>query len=388
MSLPLEGIRVLDLTRLLPGPYCSLLLADFGADVIKVEHPEVGDYARWSSPKVGDQSALFLSLNRNKRSITLNLKEKEDQEVFLELVKTADVVLESFRPGVMERLGLGYEVLKKQNPKLIYCAITGYGQTGPMADEPGHDLNFLSYSGLLHLQGQSGEKPMIPSVQIGDIGGGALMAAVGVLVSIIDAQKSSEGQFVDISMLDGVISWMQTILPDRWASAEPLPDRGELLLNGGKAAYEVYRTRDNRFLSVGALEFKFWKNFCEGIGREEFIDKLDAPIEEQRRMKIGIEQSVLQKTLKEWMSLFEGVDACVAPVLTPEEMARHEQVKQREMVEEVTHPQLGLMKTISNPIKLSGEKGKIRHHPPQLGEHNEEILREIGYSNQKVTKGE
>ncbi|WP_082232807.1 CaiB/BaiF CoA transferase family protein [Halobacillus massiliensis] len=378
MSLPLEGIRVLDLTRLLPGPYCSLLLADFGADVIKVEAPEIGDYARWNDPKVGDQSSLFLSLNRNKRSMTLNLKETKEQEIFLELVKTADVVVESFRPGVMERLGLGYEVLKKYNSKLIYCAITGYGQTGPFAHEPGHDLNFLSYSGLLHLQGEAGGKPMIPSVQIGDIGGGSLMAAIGILVSIIDAKKTGKGQFVDVSMLDGAISWMQTILPDLWADPERVPNRGELTLNGGKACYEVYRTKDDRYLSVGALEYKFWKNFCEVIGKEELIDQLEAPIEEQRQMKIEIEEAMVQKTLKEWTFLFEGIDACVSPVLTPQEMENHEQVKQRGIIEEVNHPKAGPMKQINTPIKFSGQKMKLRRHPPILGEHNEEILEELG----------
>ncbi|WP_254434180.1 CaiB/BaiF CoA-transferase family protein [Halobacillus sp. Marseille-Q1614] len=379
MSLPLDGIRILDLTRLLPGPYCSLLLADFGADVIKVEAPDVGDYARWNDPKIGDQSALFLSLNRNKRSVTLNLKDKKDQGIFIELVKTADVLIESFRPGVMERLDLGYDVLKKSNPQLIYCAITGYGQTGPYAYEPGHDLNFLSYSGLLHLQGQPNGKPLIPSVQIGDIGGGSLMAAVGILLSIIDGQKSGKGQFVDISMLDGAVSWMQTILPDSWADPDQTPGRGELTLNGGKACYEVYRTKDHRYLSVGALEFKFWKNFCEVIGKKELIEKLEVPVEQQRSMKIEIEEIIGQKTLKEWMILFEGIDACVSPVLTPKEVMDHEQIKERNMIEEVTHPKLGPMKQINNPIKLTGKKLSLRRQPPGLGEHNEEIFEELGY---------
>jgi crotonobetainyl-CoA:carnitine CoA-transferase CaiB-like acyl-CoA transferase len=356
-----------------------LLLADFGADVIKVEAPEVGDYARWGEPKVGNQSALFLSLNRNKRSMTLNLKEQEDQAIFLELVKTADVLLESFRPGVMDRLGLGYEELKMHQPKLIYCAITGYGQTGPLAQEPGHDLNFLSYSGILHLQGSPNGKPMIPSVQIGDLGGGALMAAIGILVSIMDVQKTGKGKFIDISMLDGVISWMQTILPDLLANTENVPNRGELMLNGGKAAYEVYRTKDERYLSVGALEFKFWKNFCEVIGKESFIRQLDAPVELQRQMKEEIEEKIGEKTLKEWLFLFEGIDACVSPVLTPQEMIDNEQVVHRKMIEKVDDPYVGVIQHINNPIKVLGEKTNIRRHPPQLGEHNKEILKELGY---------
>jgi crotonobetainyl-CoA:carnitine CoA-transferase CaiB-like acyl-CoA transferase len=377
--LPLEGIRVLDLTRLLPGPYCSLLLADYGADVIKVEDPKSGDYSRWYEPKVNDdQSAMFISLNRNKRSITLDLKDEKDKEAFISLIKTADVLIESFRPGVMDRLGLGFEELKVHNPKLIYCAITGYGQSGPYAKEAGHDINFLSYSGLLHLQGAPNEKPLIPSVQIGDIGGGALMAAIGILLAIIDAKKSNTSQFVDISMLDGALSWMHTILPNYWTSGE-MPNRGELTLNGGKACYEIYRTKDNRYISVGALEYKFWKNFCKVIGKEELIEKLDEPQEQQRLMKQEIQAAIHQKTLEEWLELFEGIDACVSPVLTPEELADHPQIKHRQMIEDITHPDVGVIKQIGNPIKLSNSTVRTRRHAPGLGEHTKEILNDLGF---------
>lgn len=378
MPLPLEGIRVLDLTRLLPGPYCTLMLADFGADVIKVEDPKLGDYARWYEPKIGDQSAIFLSLNRNKRSITLDLKQENDKAIFRDLVKTADVLVESFRPGVMDRLGLGFEVLKKDNEKLIYCAITGYGQTGPYANKAGHDLNFLSYSGLLDLQGEPNGKPLIPSVQIGDIGGGSLMGAIGILLAIIEAQKTGIGKFVDISMLDGAVSWEQTFLPGYFATGQ-LPERGELVLNGGKACYEVYRTKDDRFLSVGALEYKFWKNFCLVIGKEDFIGKLEEPVEEQRQMKQEIQAVILEKTLEEWLELFNDIDACVSPVLTPHEMSQHPQIRHRDMINEIHHPELGTMKQINNPIKLSGQKPIVRRHAPKLGEHNKEILKELGY---------
>jgi crotonobetainyl-CoA:carnitine CoA-transferase CaiB-like acyl-CoA transferase len=381
--LPLEGIRVLDLTRLLPGPYCSLLLADYGADVIKIEDPKVGDYARWYEPRVNDdQSAMFISLNRNKRSITLDLKAEKDKDAFISLVKTADVLIESFRPGVMERLGLGYEQLKVHNPKLIYCAITGYGQTGPYAKEAGHDLNFLSYSGLLHLQGAPNEKPLIPSVQIGDIGGGALMAAVGILLAIINAKNTNTGQLVDISMLDGALSWMHTILPNYWTSGE-MPNRGELTLNGGKACYEIYRTKDDRFISVGALEYKFWENFCKVIGKEELIDQLEEPLEQQRIMKQEVQTAIQQKTLTEWLELFEGIDACVSPVLTPEELADHPQIKHRQMIENITHPEMGVIKQIGNPIKLSNSTVITRRHAPGLGEHTNEILKELDFIKKK-----
>lgn len=378
LSMPLDGIRVLDLTRLLPGPYASLMLADFGADVIKVEDTKLGDYARWGEPKVAGYSAMFHSLNRNKRSITLDLKSEEGKEIFIDLVKTADVLIESFRPGVMDRLGLGYENLKTYNKKLIYCAITSYGQTGPYKDDPGHDINFLSYSGLLELQGDREGRPISSPVQIGDIGGGSLMATIGILLSIIEAKKSGVGQFIDISMLDGAISWMQAILPN-YLATNTVPKRGELLLNGGKACYEIYETSDNRFLSVGALELKFWKNFCRVIGKEDLIAQLDAPPEQQRVMKTEIQTVVKTKTLKEWMKLFSGVDACVAPLLTTEEMVENPQVKQRQMIEEVYHPTAGIIRQIANPIKLSRTKAKTNKQAPALGEHNEEVLKEIGH---------
>lgn len=378
MVKPLEGIRVLDLTRLLPGPYCSLLLADFGADVIKIEDPKFGDYSRWGEPKMGEFSAMFHSLNRNKRSMSLDLKQEESKKIFIDLVKTADVLIESFRPGVMDRLGLGYEELKKHNPKLIYCAITGYGQTGPYRDMPGHDINFLSYSGLLELQGTQNQKPVSSSVQIGDIGGGSLMAAIGILVAIIDAKKSGEGQFIDISMLDGAVSWMQTILPAYLTNGD-LPRRGELVLNGGKACYEIYETKDHRYLSVGALEYKFWKNFCHVIGKDELTPQLDAPGDQQLLLKQEIQAAIATKTLNEWVHLFDGVDACVSPVLTVEEMVQNPQIQQRRMIEEVYDKEYGINRQVGNPIKLSRTYAKTTRRAPGLGEHNEEILRELGY---------
>lgn len=376
VSKPLEGIRILDLTRLLPGPYTTLLLADFGADVIKVEDPNIGDYARYGEPKIAGQNAMFHSLNRNKRSMTLNLKSEEGKETFIDLVKTADVLIESFRPGVMDRLGLSYDVLKKYNQRLIYCAITSYGQNGPLKDEPGHDINFLSYAGLLHLQGGRGEKPISSPVQIGDIGGGSLMATIGILIALMDRQKTGKGQFIDISMLDGVLSWMQTILPN-YLATKVEPKRGELTLSGGKACYEIYETKDDRYLSVGALEPKFWMNFCQVIGKENFIHLLDAPIDVQENMKKEIQAVMKTKTLRQWMKEFDGIEACVTPVLTIEEAVNHPQIKYRQMIEEVYHPQYGVIQQISNPIKLSRTKAKTIRQAPLLGEHTEEILQEL-----------
>lgn len=378
MTLPLDSIRVLDLTRLLPGPFCTWLLADFGADVIKVEDPSLGDYARWSEPKQGDMGAMFHALNRNKKSLSLNLKTEKGREIFRQLVKEADVLVESFRPGVMDRLGVGYESLKEINPRLIYCAITGYGQDGPYAHLPGHDINYLSYAGMLDLQGVRGGPPFVPAVQVADIGGGALMAGMGILMALLARDRTGKGQFVDISMMDGVISWMP-VLSDFLATGR-LPRRGEMVLSGGKACYGVYETADGRYLSVGALEPKFWEVFCQEIGKPEFISRLNAPLDEQERMKESIAAVMKTKTLAEWMDIFRDKDTCVAPVLNLEEAVQNPQVKHRQMVMEVQHPSLGMIRRVGFPIKLSETPAQYRHSAPKLGEHNEEILTQLGYS--------
>jgi len=376
MTLPLSSCRVLDLTRLLPGPYCTWLLADFGADVIKVEDPQFGDYARWAPPLQGKLGAMFVSLNRNKRSIAINLKSEEGKEIFRRLVQEADVLVESFRPGVMDRLGLGYEQLRELNPRLIYCAITGYGQDGPFAQAAGHDINYISYAGMLGLKGDEAA-PAVPTVQVADLSG-AMMAAVGILLALLAREKTGQGQFVDISMMDGVISWLQTTLPAFLASGA-LPRQGMLGLTGEKACYTVYETADGRYLSVGALEPKFWETFCRGIGREDFIPRLNASLEEHRAMKQEIADIIRTKPLAEWLDVFSGQDACVSPVLTLEEMVRHPQVQHRNMIMDVEHPLLGTIRQIGFPIKLSETGASFRAPEPQLGEHTEDILKELGY---------
>lgn len=375
IAMPLKSIRVLDLTRLLPGPYCTLILADFGAEVIKIEEPSIGDYARADEPKLDEDSAYFHSINRNKKSVCIDLKTDQGKEQFLKLVEDADVLVESFRPGVMERLGLGYDVLKEIKPSLIYCAITGYGQTGPYSSKPGHDINYISYAGLLELMGETDRKPIIPATQIADIGGGALPATIGILLAVIEQKRTGKGQFIDISMLDGVISWMQTILPYYFASVEQ--KRGQLPLSGEKACYAVYETKDNKFISVGALEEKFWKQFCEVIGRDDFIPLLNSSLSQQLKMKNDIQQIILKKTRDEWMELFSEVEACVAPVLSIEEAMQDPQVLFREMIQDVEHPELGLLKQIGFPIKLSETPAKIRRKAPKLGEHTGEFVNKL-----------
>lgn len=379
LSLPLDTIKVLDLSRLLPGPYCTQVLADFGADVIKIEEPHLGDYMRWESEKIDDAGgAMFHSLNRNKRSITLDLKSEQDKNIFKELVKTADIILESFRPGVMERLGLSYDVLNEINERLIYCAITGFGQTGPYKNMPGHDVNYLSYAGIMELQGEGTGKPILSSIQIADIAGGAQQAINGILLALFERTVSNKGQFIDISMVDGSMSLLQTTLSEYLVSGE-VPKRGDPYLSGGLACYGVYRTKDDRHLSVGALEMKFWRPFCQVIGEEAFIQQLNAPSEIQEKMRIQIQAIFLERTLSEWMQAFQDVNTCVSPILTFDEVVENPQIKARDMIIDVAHDH-GSMKQIGIPIKLSRTPGSIRTSAPKLGEHNEEIIRNLRVS--------
>lgn len=370
--MPLTSIRVLDLTRLLPGPYCTMMLADFGAEVIKVEDPNAGDYARWNEPKVDENGAFFHTLNRNKKSICLNLKTDEGKNHFKELARDADVVVESFRPGVMKRLGIDYEILKAINPKIIYCAITGYGQTGPYQNRPGHDINYISYAGLLELMGRKDEKPSVPAAQIGDIGGGAMPAAIGILLALFEREKSGKGQLVDISMTDGALSWLAPIFSEFFTN-DSEPKRGEQKLSGSLACYEVYVTKDERYLSVGALEPKFWQAFCTTIGRDDLIPKLDVPGSEQEEMKQAIQAILFTKTLDEWMEAFSDVDACVAPLLTFEEVVHNPQIQARDMI--LRDDSTGIPKQIGNPVKLSRTPASVHSEAPKWGEHTNEILK-------------
>ncbi|MGH2898842.1 MAG: CaiB/BaiF CoA transferase family protein, partial [Solirubrobacteraceae bacterium] len=273
MTGALDGVRVLDLSRLLPGGFCSLLLADHGADVLKVEDTGVGDYIRWAPPAVegaapSAASALFLALNRNKRSIRIDLKQEQGRAVLLDLVRCHDVVLESFRPGVLERLGVGYEALRAVNPRLVYCAITGYGQDGPLRDRPGHDMNYLGLVGLLGLSGAVDGPPVPAAGQIADLGGGALMAAFGILAALRTAERSGAGQVVDISMSDGALSWL-ALVAARLLADGVVPRRGGLELAGGLACYRPYACADGGWVTLGALEPKFWQAWCRGAGRED-----------------------------------------------------------------------------------------------------------------------
>lgn len=374
--MPLHNTRVLDLSRLLPGPYCTMMLADFGAEVIKIEEPAVGDYARHLEPMLDENSLFFHQVNRNKKSVSLDLKTETDKERFLKLVEQSDVVVESFRPGTMEKLGLDYDTLKKINPGIIYCAITGYGQTGPDSQLAGHDLNYISQTGLLDLLGKKGEAPTVPAAQIADIGGGALPAVIGILLAVIEKKQSGKGQFVDISMTDGALSWLP-ILFSEYLSAGKNLERGEQALSGGKANYNVYETKDERYLVVAAVEPKFWKVFCETIGKADLAFKINAPQAEQAVMKQTIQQIIRKKTLEEWSGIFADKEACVSAVLNFDEVTEHPQLQERDMFTSFDNSAAGEHTQLGIPIKLSQTPGTIKSSAPKIGEHTEEILKSL-----------
>jgi crotonobetainyl-CoA:carnitine CoA-transferase CaiB-like acyl-CoA transferase len=387
MSLPLEGLKVLDLTRLLPGGFCSMLLADFGADVIKVEDTGLGDYVRWAPPyydgvERSAGSALFLSLNRGKRSIRIDLKSAQGKDVLLRLVRDADVLLESFRPGVLDRLGVGYERLREENPGLVYGAITGYGQDGPGRDRPGHDLNYLGLNGILGLSGEADGPPAPSAAQIADLGGGALMAVVGVLIALRERERSGQGQQVDCSMFDGSLSLLAMLAAEMLAGG-PVPRRGELRLAGGIVCYRPYRCADG-YVTLGALEPKFWTAFCQGVGREDLAGHaFDPPGSEAHRT---LSEIFAERTREEWRAFAAEYDCCLEPVLDLDEALTGELVAAREMVVSLDQPGADQpVRLLGLPFKLSRTPGDpVRAPGPGLGEHTRDVLREAGYTGAEV----
>ncbi len=388
MSGALSDVKVLDLTRLLPGGFCSLLLADFGAEVLKVEDTGGGDYIRWAPPYYGDdehaelgtRSALYLALNRGKRSARLDLKSEAGRDALLRLARDYDVVLDSFRPGVLDRLGVGYERLREVNPGIVYCAITGYGQTGPNTQRAGHDMNYLGLTGLLGLTGQADGPPIQSAGQIADIGGGALMAAFGVMAALHERQRSGEGQLVDISMTDGSLAWL-AMVAGRYFCDGVVPHRGEPELAGGIICYLPYEVSDG-WVTCGALEPKFWQAFCRGVDREDLIEKqFERPGSDAWREVAEIFRS---RSRDEWTAFNDEHDAMIEPVLDLDEALDSELVRERDMVVELEQPHLGAIRQLGIPIKMDRTPGAAEAPAPALGEHTRDALREVGYADEEI----
>ncbi|MDQ6918814.1 MAG: CoA transferase [Candidatus Dormibacteraeota bacterium] len=363
----LAGIRIIDLTRLLPGAFCTMLLGDRGADVIKVEEPGTGDYMRWLPPLEGGQGVIFNSLNRNKRAITLNLKSEAGRELFKTLVGTADVVVEGNRPGVMERLGLGWETLRALRPGLVLCSITGYGQDGPFAMRAGHDLNYLATAGVLSLNGLPGGRAHPLAVQVADIGAGGVGAAAAILAALLGVARGGQGSHLDVSMTDGALTWLAMPVAEAFAGGEQ-PVAGRTRLTGRFPCYRVYECADGRFLSVGALEPKFWSALVEALGRPDLLAR---HLDDSPEAHSEVEAVFLSRSRDDWASRLDGLDVCVEPVLEVTEVERHPQVAARGLIR---HETSGAEVAPGVPL---GE-GWRRLDPPRLGEHNLEVLAELG----------
>jgi len=374
---PLEGIRVLDLTRLLPGAMATLHLADLGADVIKIEDTDAGDYSRTMGRVREGMSDSFRLLNRNKRAIRLDLKQARGREVFLKLAGRADVIVEGFRPGVVAKLGVGYDAVSAVNPRIVYCSISGYGQDGPYAQRAGHDVNYIGYAGVGDAIGTE-EAPVVPNFQIADLLGGALVPAMGILAALVDARSSGRGRYVDVAMADAVLAHAVFPLLGFLESGKA-PARGTGMLDGGLPCYKVYRTKDGRYMAVGALEQKFWATLCDILGCPDLKEKhivygVDAEPVKQRLAKI-----FASRTQREWTELFAGADCCVSPVLHIGEALTNEQLRARGMVVDE-----GGLVQLALPLKLSEFEFGIERKAPRVGEHTDEILREAGYGDGEI----
>ena len=385
MAGPLSGVRIIDLTRLYPGPFGTQMLGDFGAEVIKVEDKNSPDYVRFFPPKFKEEGAGYIAVNRNKKSFVLDLRSDAGKELFFKLVEKADVVVEQYRPGVLVKMGLDYEKAKKVNPRIIYCSITGFGQTGPYADIPGHDLNYMGLAGISDIIGPKNGAPVVPGIQVADVAGGGLMSVIGILSALIARQTTGKGQHVDVSMFDGILPFMGMMFANLKAGGG-LPDRGNTFLSGALVCYDIYRTKDNRYMTMGALEYKFWKRFCELVDKPEWTDKQFVTGAEYEKIHGEITELFGSKTMKEWVDILRGEESMCDAILTIDEVENDPHAIARKMIVEMDHPTEGKIKAIGIPVKFSETEATDITPPPLFGQHNDEILSMIGLSKEEIKR--
>jgi len=378
----LEGIRVLDLSRLAPGPFCTMILGDLGADITKIEGPPGG---RLIQPWLTDteETAPYSALDRNKKSLGLNLKQKEARDIFLQLAEKTDIVVEGFRPGVVKRLGVDYDTLKKINPRIIYCSITGYGQDGPYRDLPGHDINYISFGGALGMIGSQEGFPTIPSNFIGDYAAGGMNAAIGILAALVARDKTGKGQYVDIAMTDGVMTLMALDLADYYAYGK-IPQRGKEVISGGVPYYNVYQTSDNKYLSIGCIEPWFYENLCRALDREDLIPYQEAEGDKKAEIFSTLKDIFRSKTRDEWVDLLSKHDVPISKVYNVDELASDPHLIERKMILELPHSSLGKIKQAGISVKLSDTPGQVRSFAPTRGQHTEEVLLDLGYDKSTI----
>jgi len=385
----LDGIKILELARVAPGEFCTMLLADMGAEVLKVETPAADGKPE---PDEEKRRAAFAYVNRNKRSLALNLKNPEGQAIFHRLAATADVIVEGFRPGVMKRLGGDYETIRKINPRIIYCSLSGFGQDGPYRDYPAHDLNYLSLSGVLGLIGEADRKPAIPLNLVADYGGASLHGALGIMIALFARERTGKGQHVDVAYLDATLSLLGATPNLRFFFSDGLaPRRGAGFLGGSYPYYAVYETKDRKFLSIACTEPWLWENFCKAIGRPDFAKYsrladqfVRAANPEEIRAREEIEAIIRTRTRDEWYDFLVKQDVCVGKVYDVEEVFEDPQIRARQMVVETEHPEIGKVKEVGVAIKMSGTPGGVRGAAPYRGEHTDQVLSELGMKPEEI----
>lgn len=383
MAGPLEGLKVLDFTTLLPGPYATMLLADMGAEILRIVSGTRSDLVYEMPPFIRDtgMSSAAAFLGRGKRSMNLNLKDPRSTRIIHQLLQEYDIIFEQFRPGVMGKLGLDYASLKKINPALIYCSLTGYGQTGPMTSRAGHDINYMSRSGLMSYSGRKEGGPTLTGMQIADVASGSNNSVIGILAAVISRNMTGKGQYVDISMTDGMLAF-NILTSAGFLSNFEEPERESTFLNGG-SLYDFYETKDKKHLSFGGLEPKFFTAFCEGIGRKDLISKGVMP-PDIAKIKNEVRDIIKTKTRDEWTKIFEGLDACVEPVLTLGEALNDPMTKKREMLLELKMEDGSTVRQMAIPIKFSETKPGQSHAGLPAGVNTKEVLLGLGYSEEEI----